>query len=371
MNKDMITSRQAILMLTMFRLTLVISYTPSLGLPPANQDVWIAVIVSFVYTIIFRIPILFLANKFKDMSIMEYIEKIMGKFIGKTIVIFYGLYFTIYSIYTLVVQSQLVGVAILTRTPYWIIIFFVTVISIYICLKEIVVIYWISEFIVPIALFSIISLVLLGLGNVDFQLLLPILADSTFLEINQGAMMLSFIITDILILVMSVPYLENKEDINKIFIKGTIYSLILVVIIIVVTQGALGIEQAKHSNYPFYIYTRLINYNSVFEKIDLIFVLAWLSANVGRIIVYMYLAYLSFKYIFKIKNEKLMIYFISIFVSLISLYLSNMGFRTMSQGLLNEALMYLSIIFVTVIPLIIMMVYFIRRKSLAKEEIQQ
>lgn len=368
MNKETITSRQAVLLLTIFRITLVISYTPALGLPPANQDVWIAVILSFVYSLILRVPILFLANRFNNLTMMEYTEKIMGKFIGKFIIIIYGIYFMGYSVFTLIIQSQFVGVAVLARTPYWIMIIFVTALSIYTCLKGLIALYWSSEFIVPAALFAIISLIVLGLRNVDFNLLLPILSDSTFLEINQGAIMLSFILTDVLILVMSVPSLENKKDINKIIIKSNLYSVIVVAIVIIVTQGALGIEQAKHSDYPFLIYTRLINYSSVFERIDLIFVITWLSANVGRVIFYIYLTFMSFKHLLKPKDNTKLIYTINILVSIISLYLLNKGAKIMSKGLLNTILMYISIIFVTLIPLITMIVYFFRRKTINRIE---
>ncbi len=372
MNKETITSRQAVLLLTIFRITLVISYTPALGLPPANQDVWIAVILSFVYSLILRVPILYLANRFNNLTMMEYTEIIMGKFIGKLIIIIYGIYFMAYAIFTLIIQSQFVGVAILSRSPYWIMIILVTVLSIYICLKGLIILYWIAELIIPATLFAIISLIVLGLKNVDFNLLLPILSDSTFLEINRGAIMLSFILTDILILVMSVPFLQNKKDINKIFIKSSFYPIIVVAIVIIVTQGALGVEQAKHSNYPFLIYTRLINYNSVFERIDLIFVISWLSANIGRVIFYMYLSFMAFKHILRPKNHNILIYIINILVSIISLYLLNKGSKIMSKGLLNTILMYISIIFVTLIPFVAMIVYFFRRKSINRiEKIQK
>lgn len=368
MNKEMITSRQAVLLLSMSRITLAISHSPALDLPPWNQDIWIAVMLSFVYALLLRVPLLFLANRFSDITMMEYVEKIMGKLIGKLIIILYGIYFLTYSVYILIIQSQLVGVAILSRTPYWIMIIFVTVLSIYICLKGLVMLYWAGELIIPVALFSIILLIILGLKNVDFNLILPILSDSTFFEINQGAIMLSFVLTDILILVMSVPLLESKKDINKIFIKSNIYSVIVVATVVIVTQGALGIEQTKHSNYPFLIYTRLIDYNSVFERIDLIFVISWLSANVGRVIVYMYLSYMAFNHVLKSKKPKLLIYIINILVSVISLYLLNMGFKTMSKSILNTVLMYLSLIFITLIPLITVIVYFLRKKSLDRIE---
>src|SRR5699024_6235877 len=203
-------------------------------------------IVALLYTVAMRIPLLYLANKFKDITMMEYQEKILGSFFGKFIGFLYGLYFGFNAIYILSLYSKIIGVNVLPRSQYWIIVIPAIILSIYVGSKGLIVILRSGELFAPVILVSIISLVLLGLQNADFSILLPILADSTFKEINIGAILLSFILTDIFILIMCTPFLENKKDINKIFVKVNIYSEFLSIIAIVATQAALGIEQTKH-----------------------------------------------------------------------------------------------------------------------------
>lgn len=366
MYTEKITTRQMILTMTIFRVTLVISYMPSTQLPPANQDVWVVLLLSIFYVTIMRIPLLFLANKFNDITMMEYQEKILGKFLGRLITFLYGLYFGFTAIYTILIQNKMVGVDILPRTPYWIIMLPILIISLYVGSKGLKTIFWAGDLLTPVTLISIILLLILGLQNVDFNVLLPILADSTFKEINIGAIMLSFILTDIFVLGMGVPFLENKKDINKIFLRVTIYSKLLAIIAVIVTQASLGIEQTRHSNFPFLIYTRLIQYNSAFQRIDPLYVIAWLSSNIGRIIIYIYFSYMNFNRVFNIKNRKYIFYIICITVNLIALYLSNKGVRVMIQSPFTIGNMYISAIFIIVIPLFTTIVYFFRRNSLEK-----
>lgn len=368
MNSHKITTRQMILLITTFRLTMVISYMPSKDLPPANQDIWIVLLLSFFYTTFLSIPLLFLTNKYSNLTLVEYLEKILGKFAGKLLGLCYALYFTAYSIFSVILQAQLVGVNVLARTPNWIIIGLLIFISLYIGSKGLVMISWTGEIVTPIALVSIILLILLGLKNVDFALLLPILSDSTFKEINLGAIMASFLVTDIFILAKCTPYLENKKDINKIFIKSVLYSLIIGAIAVIVTQGALGVEQVRHENYPFLIYARIINYTSAFERIDVIYVITWIASNTGRVLFYISFSYMTFKEVFNINKGKVLYYAIGIIVGLISIYIANTRIIALSKSPINSMLIYSSAIFITIIPLLTTTVYFLRRKTLNKEE---
>lgn len=368
MNGEKITTRQMILLLTVFRLSLIVSYMPSLDLPPANQDMWIVIFLSLFYSILMRIPILFLVNKFNNLSIIGYSEKILGKFLGKLVGILYGLYFAIYATFVITIQAQLVAADILPNTPNWLIIGILVVTSLYIGSKGLIVIFRTGELIAPITLVSIIILIVLGVRSVEFSTFLPILADSKFSEINIGAILLSFLITDIFIIAMNAPYLENKKDINKIYVKASIYSILLSVISVMVTQGTLGIEQARHANYPFLIYTRLIKYESILQRIDAIYVITWISTNTLRKLIYTYISYMSFKEVFNKEGGQWIHYFIGITIGLIAIQLANTKVITTEDSMLNKFFIISSIIFLTIIPLITLIVYFFRRKTLNREE---
>lgn len=363
MENDKINSRQMILILIIFRITMSISYMPSINFPPHNQDTWIIVLLSFFYVIPLKAPLLFLANKFKDKDIIEYLEIILGKFLGKFVGILYFLYFFFYTIIVIVIQVQLAGVNILSNTVTWLILLVLLTISIYIALKGIVSIFWTSELITTTSLIILSSLIVLGLNEIDISLLYPVLKSSEPIDINKGAFMSSLVFVDNLVLAMSIPYFKDKKSINKVFLKSVIYSIVFIVIIIVVTQTTLGIEQSRHSNYPFLLYTRLIGYNDIFERIDSIFVITWISIYVGKIATYLLLTSISLKKVFNIKKKSIPVIILALFMGIIANYIANDKLLVIDYDITN-IILYISAVFTIVIPSLVCIIYFFRRKSI-------
>src|SRR5690606_18290397 len=95
-----ISSYQTILLITIYRAIMSLTYLPVVNTPPGNQDVWIMILLSIPYTIVFCFPILFLSNKFNDLTIIEYTEKIMGKVLGKIMGFIYAMILLIFNIFT-------------------------------------------------------------------------------------------------------------------------------------------------------------------------------------------------------------------------------------------------------------------------------
>lgn len=76
MEVEKITTRQAIGFIFITRLSFALSSMPVIRLPPYKQDLWITIMLSIMYNFVFSMPLLFLANKFKDLSMIGNIKKI-------------------------------------------------------------------------------------------------------------------------------------------------------------------------------------------------------------------------------------------------------------------------------------------------------
>lgn len=363
MRNNKINSRQMLLLLILFRITMSISYMPSINFPPYNQDTWIIVLLSSFYVIPLNAPLIFLANRFNNLDIIEYLEIVLGKFLGKFVGELYSLYFFFYSIVLVVFQVQLSGVNILSNTVTWVILLLLIITAIYIASKGIVNIFWSGEFFSTISLIITTGLIILGLNRVDTSLVSPILKDSSFVDINKGAFMSSLVFVDYIVFAMAIPYLNEKKDINKIFLKSVVYSLILVAITVLVAETTLGIEQSKHSNYPFLLYTRLISYDAILERIDSIFVITWMSMYIGKIAMYLYLTFFSFQKVFNTKKKNIDLIISGIIIGVISNYIANDKLIVIDYNLTNM-IFYIAAIFTIIIPSLVCIVYFFRRKSI-------
>lgn len=363
--KATITSKQTIALMTTSRIALAISIMPTINIRPHNQDTWIVVLLSIAYTHIMMAPLLFLANKFKDMTMIGYLDIIHGKVIGKLVGFLYGIYFLGEAFNSSTIQSELIASSILADTPEALVVICMMVTCIYVVSRGYETALRASEIVGPIALFIILVLLLLGLNNFKYYFLQPILADSTFLDINLGAIELSAYYTDIFILTMLIPYLENKEDIIKIFSKSTIYALGLLAIIVVICQITLGIEYLKHSNFPFLLYVRSIDIFEIFERIDSIAVMAWMITSLTRISGFLMISVAAFSEVFNKDNrEKIILPIVGLILSATTLWIINTRSVIMYRGDLNMIRVVSFIAFVIVLPIITCFVYFIRRKSI-------
>lgn len=362
-----ITTRQMILYIVATRISIAVSVMSAINLPPYNHDIWIMTFFSTIYTIIVMIPLLYLGNRFTEYSTIGYMELIFGKTIGKILGILYALYFIMLSINVITIQSELIATSFLVDTSNIVIIGVMVITSIYLVTRGIINILIASELLVPIALFIIVSLLVVGFFRVDYSILLPILKYSSFKDINLGAIQLTFYYTDIFLLSMIVPELENKKDINKIFSITLISSMLLLAMSIVVVFGTLGVEQARHSNAPFLLYTRSLKDINFLERVDPVFVIAWLITNFMRLVGFLYLATRVIRELFKKdEKDKIVVFIVGGISALVSMIILNersvIGVR--KQFDLFYGILF--VIFVIVIPVFTCIVYFFRRKSLNK-----
>ena len=365
---EKVTSRQAILLITICRIATILTIMPTINVEPFNQDIWIVIIVSFFYTILISLPVLFLSNKFNDLNFIGIMGKILGKFIGKILGIIYVVFYIRTAILFLYITVQMIRTSFLPNNKPIITIVILMISCIYICSKGSVTMGRYAELFAPGMLVSIILFIILGYNNVDLSILLPIYKDSTLWEINYGAIKLTYLFLDFSILLMIAPKLEHKEEIKKIFFRSVFYSTIIILITVVVTQATLGIEQAKHSNFPFLAYIRLIRSYSIFERVESIYILLWIIAMIIKVSAYIHIADEGMKEIFKKGSGNKNLYIIGTICILVTAYFADINPRYIEMENTSNWEYVYYFIHKSVIPLIAFLVYFIRRKKFTSEE---
>lgn len=361
--KDKIYAHQAIFLITIFRMMVPLTYAPLIKSEYANQDTWIIVLLTIPYTIVFSLPLLYLSNKFYGMNLLEFTE-IMGKFIGRILGLVYGIFFLFYLTFFASTFIEILQSTLYPNTPSWVNISILILTTICIVNKGSINIARLSEIVFPIILFIFVMLLLLGLENYDFDVLLPILKDSTFKQLNLGAIFNSFVHMDILILTMMASNLEKKKDLNKIFMYSVLYSTIITLLSIIAIQATLGIAYTKHVNFPFYTYARLIKISDTMG-FDLLYVISWIIGSILRISGYFYTCTIAFGKIFNIRNQRTYIP-IALIVTIIVLYIKTRRTIVTKIGIPELLITTVTTIGVVVIPLIVLITYFFRRKKLKK-----
>lgn len=360
---EKISKNQIILLIVGCRIATAYTNLPILKIPSVNQDAWIVAILSSLYVFILCFPLLYLSNKFSDKTLIQYTEIIMGKVIGKFLGLLMASFLIFIALMELVVLVQLLSSAIMTETPIYALVIFMIVPCIYAAHKGIEPIARTAEVAVIYILFTIVLFTVLSINNMNFKVFLPILADSKFSDINLGALQIASKFSDMFILFMLAPNIHEEKSINKVFIYSTLIFTIFFIIIIVSTQAVLGIEIPKYTNNPYFLYTKQVDFFDFITHIEGINLLGWCIGLFIKFSTYLYLASQTFAQVFNTKTYKIFILPIIMLIVIISITTKVTNVSVSAKILSYEVYPYIGVTFILIIPLILLIVYFFRKKS--------
>lgn len=360
-----ISSWQLILMTMGSALVFPYTFMPILTAPPANQDAWIVLLMTGIYGVIISGPLLFIVNKFRGLSANAILEMVLGKFFGKAAALCYVLFFSLCYTACMLFTSLFIDLFIFPETPMWVILLYMVVPVLYAVLKGAETIGRVAGFIVVFILFTIVVFFLLGLGRMDFSILLPILADSTFSELNLGAFLTAARYSEITIIFVFGFYLQKNVSVNKVFGIGLSLFILAFGLILIPTLTTLGVEIGRLAHDPYFVYARQVSAYDFIERVHSLNTVAWFPAALLKLIIYNYMACHVLAGVLGKKSHKPFVIPITLAGASIAM-LPIMSRSSTVEFLRSDQVFPFFVLPVTwAIPVILLLVYFIRRKKLA------
>lgn len=359
MQAERISRTQAVLLIINLRLTFAF-LSLSINTPPGNQDIWLAELGSMLYALCFYLPLFYLNKEFPGKSLRDYPEKIVGKYLGRTILALYVGFILFLAVLNTVNFSVFVGAVLMPETPAIILLILMIIPCIYAAYKGIVNIVWTGQIIFPIVMILILLINILGIELLDFKVLLPVFQDSTLYEIHTGSYSFALCFHDGFLLFLLIPYLQNQK-IGKDFILALLGSTALFLVISIFPLLTLGVEQAKHSIYPFYIFSRQIQVFDFIERIESFIVTSWIMVELFKISVYSYFAAEITNQIFRTKSHHKFIIPFAAMVTMISLSKKLYSSEVINKLISYQVFPYVSIIFIFLIPLLLAIIHSLKK----------
>jgi len=361
-NTERLSLLQAILIIIISRLITAYTYLPVITTPPANQDMWIVILLAVIYTPILCTPLLYLSNRYESLTLLQYSEKILGRFAGKLTAMLYIAFLFFHCLLHLNIVAEFLGSAIMPETPPYATAAFMLVTCIYLVYKGLEPIGRVAEIFVPFALATIVLFTVLSIKDFNFQVFLPVFADSGIFEINYGALSIASRFSEVVILCMLIPNLKNKRDLNKAFYIALLTFTFFFAIITVSTQSVLGIEQAKHSNFPYFTFTSQVDVFDFIQRIESINVVTWFLGVFIKFSIYFYFASSGISQVLGVKSNKAFIIPMALIVYILALTLKLTKSVVADKILSYRVLPYISFFFIFGIPVILLIVHLIRKK---------
>lgn len=359
-----ISYKQIISLIIMTISPTAILYLPTLTYKEAKQDGWISILVVTIYALIVAYIITNLNMMFKGKTIIQYSEDIVGKYVGKVIGFLYCVLYLYLNATVIREFSELLAGPFMPETPLLFFTIGIILPSIFGVYKGIEVIARTAQIIFPIFIGAVIIIILLGVSDMDFNRLQPILAEG-YKPVLKGASRQISWFSQTIILTIITPFINIPKKTGKMTYIAIIIVSIMIILVNISIVSTFG-EETELMNYPFLSFARYISAIGFIERLDSIIMFLWIGGVFIKIVILHYCATISISQLFNVKDYRIL----SVPIGIILIILSSTIWGSLTE--VKEKILLINIPFnATVqagIPTVLIIIEKIKRRFIYHEK---
>ncbi len=289
MQIEKISNRQLFFILFMMRTTVVIGFLPVLTTADALQDAWASSILSFFGAALIVLIIAGLGIRFPNMTIIDYSQRLLGKWPGKILSLILLWAFLVIMATDTRIYCEALVTGFLSETPLPFIIYTMIITGSVAAYSGIEVIARAADLLFPIFLAMLIFSLIFALP--DFftfkDNLEPVLARGIG-PVFRGSLVPTVIIAQYLVLAMLIPNsVQPKKTLGTALWALAGATFVLVLCTLVVT-ALLGPGHGSKMVFPFFSMVTTLNVSEFLERVEALTMFAWGFGVFIGISVFMY-----------------------------------------------------------------------------------
>lgn len=303
----------------MFALGSAAILLPSIIISIAKQDAWISVLLSIIVDISFISLWHRLSKKSPNQSLIQYSERILGKWLGKMVGFVYVWYFLYLSSLVLHNVGSFITTNVLVQTPMQVvhIIFMLSVI--YAAYLGLEVIARACEVFFPWVIIIIFITAILLVKDIHLSKLLPILPDGWQTPVKGIYPLLGFPISESVIFLMIFPFVDRQNQIKKYFTLFIISTALIGTLIVIISISVLGVDITARSTFAVFEVAKEIRVGTFFERVEVLIGGIWIMTIFVKLSFCFYAANLASAQLFHLKSYRVTILPYGILVTAFSL----------------------------------------------------
>ena len=349
MEKEIITSKQGIIIMTMFILgsTLVMGTSSE-----AKQDVWLA---SFA-AMLLAVPIIFvyarLLSIFPGKNLYLILEHLFGKVIGKLLALPF-IWFS-FHIGALVIRNfaEFIHIVSFPLTPQYIISFFIILLCIWAVKAGIEVIGRWTSIIFPIVVIAIIVVTLMLSPLYDFSNFKPVLYNGFQPIISTAFSLVTFPFAETVIFTTVLNGLQNNKSTYKVYYWSLLIGGSTILLVAVRSLLVLGAENTEILYFASFSSVRLIDLGKFIQRIEISVTVVFLFAGFVKASICLYAASCGLAKVFNLSSYRQVVSPVGLLMLLLSgiIYHSTIEMFEWAEKIYK----YYAVPFEIILPLIIL-----------------
>lgn len=287
-----IHARQAAILMWFNVLPTAIIFLPSFLARRAQQDAWMAVIVAILLTLPLGFILTWLGTRFPHLTLFQYSEIILGKALGKIISIFYVLALIQLNALVLREFSEFLVSAVMPETPLLVFTVTLVVVAVYGARNGIEVISRSAEFVMPLMVLFILTILSLVTPEMSLRNLFPLL-ERGIRPVLAGAVVVLGFTGEISLLAGISGFINPPQGIKMSVILGLVG--VFFFLVLVVLGGILVFGSAETARLTFVVFSlaRMVSIANFLERIEVLFMAIWVAGVFIKVMLNLYITSLG------------------------------------------------------------------------------
>ncbi|MGP7818884.1 GerAB/ArcD/ProY family transporter [Niallia sp. 01092] len=322
LEKGKIESKQFTVLVFMFTTGSSLLLAPSMVASESKQDAWLAAIFGVVVGVLLTWLYQTLGNRYSDMTLVEYSEKILGKWIGKVIAL---LFFTFpFLLAALVLRNigDFMTTQIMPETPiqsihiiFLIVVMMGTRMGIEPFARA-------AELLFPWFIVLFIFLVCFTSPQIKLQNIQPVLEDGMKPILRAILFLTGFPFLELVVFLMIFPYVNRSKEAGQAFRRGTWLGGAVLIVLTALAILVIGADLTTRNLYPSYVLAKKINVGDFLQRIEAIMAGMWFIAIFFKLTVCFYASTLSLAQTLKLNDYRILVFPLGMILIVLSLVIS-------------------------------------------------
>lgn len=316
MEKEQITAKQGILMITLY---IIGSSSVVGGINEAKQDSWLGLIVGAVMALPLILIYARLHKLRPDQNLFDIIEWVFGKYVGKVLILLFSWYaLHLCALVTRNFYEYVITVS-MHQTPPFFFVLFVAVIGILVAKAGIEVTGRLSVFFFPGICITILLTVVMGIPFFDMEHIKPVLYDGIAPLIDGAFSMFSFPFAELIMFTMVFSTFRLNKSPSKIYTFGLGFGLLFLLLISLRNLLILGSSVMNSQYYPSLSAVKVIQMGTFFERIEIIVSVVFVICGFIKACICAIAASQGVAKVFKIENYRTIVSPIILIVEILAI----------------------------------------------------
>lgn len=322
MEKGKISIAQFTIFVIIFTIGSSILVAPTGLAHRSKQDAWIAEVIAIMVGISLSILYTLLSKQFPKLTLAEYCEKLLGKWLGKLIAFSYLTYFFLLAALLLREIGDFMTTQILPKTPIQAILIIFLLLVIMGARLGLETTARAAEILFPWIIFLFLIMVISITPQIEWTNLKPFL-ENGLEPVWQGVYStIGLPYLELVAFLMVIPYVHTKNNLGKHFCFGVAMGGIMLLLIVLLSILVLGADTTARQIYPSYALAKKIQIGHFLERIEAFMAGIWFFTIFFKMVLNFYASILCFAQIFNLRDLRFLVLPFGILLVVLALVVS-------------------------------------------------